>query len=436
MDNNGDSPKKKRSKKRQTTVDRCASSFSMDVLSIKPHQLLNPLVLSRILVLSTLLIIQWFQKVHLLRSEFHCLKKTCAQVDSGRGVLMTITRNKSKAIHDQNHIFYCKKCKTTKSIRSDSFFSDFSLCLQEELILMISYIKGELIRHVAAHTGIAKTTICKHFAQFRNVHMCWFQQSLERYKFEPNEIIEVDESLFGRRHKSKQGQRKGIKQWVFGIGGRKSGVVIAYLVPNRSRNTLLPLIFRHTDSSNIIVHDDWSAYRALSEYGRKHITVVHSREFKRTVSICRAGEIESLPGHTNKVEGVWAQMKKYFRARNGVPLRAFQAHLTEILFRVNVKVENWGKEFFNTVKLMFIDGHLSATFEPIIDFDFDNVSHDDDGERYLDVLDVHKQHEDDCDCSNCDDESEVGHDNDCNCSDCEEYVPSAYHSVKRRKVDS
>jgi len=105
------------------------------------------------------------------------------------------------------------------------------------------------------------------------------------------DIIEIDECYFGKKRKGNRGNST-TRQWVFGIvqrGTRKS-----FLVPvnNRTKETLIPLIKARVKSGSTIYHDDWPAYRLLSEEGYQTGVVNHTKEFVSKEGVC-----------TNTIEG-------------------------------------------------------------------------------------------------------------------------------------
>ena len=107
-----------------------------------------------------------------------------------------------------------------------------------------------------------------------------------------NDVIEIDESLFGKKRKNNKGSDTK-RLWIFGMiqrGTRKS-----YFVPVELRNkeTLIPIIKSKVKCGSTIYHDDWPAYRTLSDEGYKTGVINHSKEFvsKKGVS-------------TNTIEGI------------------------------------------------------------------------------------------------------------------------------------
>ena len=104
-------------------------------------------------------------------------------------------------------------------------------------------------------------------------------------------IVEIDESLFGRKRKYNKG-RYIPRQWVFGIVERGSRKTFFKVVNDRSSDTLVPLIRSWVTPGSTIYSDDWRSYRNLQDFGYKHGVVVHTREFVSQSGVC-----------TNTIEG-------------------------------------------------------------------------------------------------------------------------------------
>jgi transposase-like protein len=113
------------------------------------------------------------------------------------------------------------------------------------------------------------------------------------------DTIEIDESVFGKKRKYNRGTSFD-RQWVFGIVERTSRKTYFVPVESRSKEVLLSIIQSRIEKGAIIHHDDWSAYRNLSQCGYEDDVVVHTREFKSVSGTC-----------TNTVEGnnyVWTMI--------------------------------------------------------------------------------------------------------------------------------
>lgn len=137
--------------------------------------------------------------------------------------------------------------------------------------------------------------------------------------------VEIDESYFGKR---KTGQNKtGTMQGqvpVFGLRERKSGFVIATVVPSTKSDYLIPLIRKYIKPGSTIYSDGFGAYYHLKKYGYKHWVVLHEYTF---VSYHKV--------HTNGIESFWAYTKHLLNTRKGLPYSSYQLHIKEAQKRFN-----------------------------------------------------------------------------------------------------
>jgi len=75
-------------------------------------------------------------------------------------------------------------------------------------------------------------------------------------------VFEIDESLFSHVD--------GQQIWVFGIITRITNESRCWVVPDRSAQTLIPIIQEHLPPGSIVYSDGWASYRFLSTLGYQH----------------------------------------------------------------------------------------------------------------------------------------------------------------------
>ncbi|XP_046647673.1 uncharacterized protein LOC124337679 [Daphnia pulicaria] len=153
----------------------------------------------------------------------------------------------------------------------------------------------------------------------------------------PGSVVEIDESMFGKRKYNRGKMRKGV--WVF--GGVERGSNRCFLVPvkNRKASTLIPIIKHFILPGTLILSDCWMAYSKLNLEGYEHQTVNHSRFYKDPVTGV----------HTNTVEGMWAHAKRDF-IKGGRPKRHMYGYLATFMLKRKLAGEP-GKTFVDFIKM-------------------------------------------------------------------------------------
>jgi len=114
-------------------------------------------------------------------------------------------------------------------------------------------------------------------------------------------------------------------QWVVGGVSRETGQCLIVPVQERSEQTLVPLVERHTHPESLIFTDEWGGYNGLAN----HWTVCHAREFVNP---------QARFVHTNTQEGIWGHLKPLgWHIYRGFPRSTLPEFLSEFMFRRNVR---------------------------------------------------------------------------------------------------
>ena len=184
---------------------------------------------------------------------------------------------------------------------------------------------------------INRNTINAYYNEIREKIL---QYSLKEQEKELGEF-EVDESYFGaRRVRGKRGRGAAGKTPVFGLL-KRNGKVFVTIVPNCSKEELMPIIQGKILEGSTIHTDGWKAYDGLILNGYNHYRVFHSEnEFARGKS------------HVNGIECFWSYAKRRLAKFNGLTDAKFVLHLKESECRFNHRNDNfasfierifWGK---------------------------------------------------------------------------------------------
>ena len=173
--------------------------------------------------------------------------------------------------------------------------------------------------------GVNRNTVNRYYNLLRSAIL---SESIREAKGEIGEY-ELDESYFGaRRVRGKRGRGAAGKTPVFGLLKRGEKVFVT-IVPDCSKESLMPIIKGLILEQSTIYTDGWKAYDGLVLNGYEHYRVFHSEnEFARGKS------------HVNGIENFWSFAKRRLAKFNGCASAAFVLHLKECEWRYNHRKED------------------------------------------------------------------------------------------------
>ncbi len=167
-----------------------------------------------------------------------------------------------------------------------------------------------------------RNTVNRYFSYFRRQVVS--QALKERVKERIANGVEIDESYFGpRRQRGKRGRGASKKIVVLGLL-KRNGHVYAQIIPDASREEILPIINKTVKSGADIYTDGWRSYDALAVYGYNHKKVNHEKN-----------DFAHQDIHINGVESFWSWTKRRLAKFNGVPKVLFEVNLLESEWRFN-----------------------------------------------------------------------------------------------------
>ncbi|WP_150465529.1 IS1595 family transposase [Francisella sp. SYW-2] len=172
-------------------------------------------------------------------------------------------------------------------------------------------------------TNVSRVTINRYFDRFRKIILL----SDEKFLASTGEF-ELDESYFGaKRVRGKRGRGAVGKTPVLGVLKRnENNKVYVSIVPNCSKESLMPIIQGKILENSTIYTDGWKAYDGLILNGYDHYRIYHSHnEFARGKN------------HVNGIESFWSFSKRRLAKFNGLSDDKFVLHLKECEFRWNNK---------------------------------------------------------------------------------------------------
>lgn len=249
--------------------------------------------------------------------------------------------------------FRCMECKRDFTAKVGTIFEDSPLGLDKWLpaIWLLSNAKNGISScELAKALGVTQKT-----AWFM-LHRIRLAMRLGSFEEPLSGRVEADETFVGGKQRTKWRSRAGFRKLEHGPGTGKTTVlgmvqrspqkggsrVRAFVVPDHSKKSLLPRIYKNILPGSILYTDALRSYRdAGADY--VHHFIDHSVKYVE-------GHV-----HTNTIENFWACLKRSLNGTYIAP-RAFhlEAYVNEQVFRFNERGGNDAQRFMTTTKA--VDG--------------------------------------------------------------------------------
>lgn len=338
------------------------NAMSIEKCSIK--DLNNAFNRYTLLMADNTTLIKWLQENDLLVKEWTCLRcdSACKLNHRSRNIDSLTWRCPSK-----------HEC----SVRINSIFQNSHMYIPDILHFFFTHAEGMSLYQSSQMSGINYNRTGVEWGKVvRDLYKEYFNRHINGVKF--SGIVEIDESLFGKKVKYHKGNPSGMKIWIFGLLERSTNRIKLFPVDDRKKETLLKLIMNNVEMGSTIYSDGWSAYKTLTTMGFKHYIVEHKYCFKRIYRSQENGD--TIAVHTNTIEGAWKHAKNHFQKINGTSKGNFEGHLCEIMFR------NWEREkpipaLINLIRQIY---SLKESYEyknELAIFDSWYITSDDDGQN-------------------------------------------------------
>ena len=241
--------------------------------------------------------------------------------------------------------FRCTKCKSRKSIRTNTFIESFKQPLST-IACMIYFMHLEILqKHIAEILDIDPKTVMDFQAIMR--------EEMGKFLFDHGEmlggdgiIVQVDESVVAKAKISRNKHARPVReQWVFGAYdvNKKHGWI--QLVGDRFKETLHSIIKEWCLPGTIIASDGWPAYEGLAELGFEHRVVVHERHF-----------VDPKTGvHTNNVESYWQRCKRSLKRVYGTSRDLLPTYIDEFMWieRYGTCIKDRWDRFIETIMINY-----------------------------------------------------------------------------------
>ena len=252
------------------------------------------------------------------------------------------------ATHNRWH---CRGCGYQFSAMSGTIMHDSHLPLRKwflAIYLMCESRKGMSANQIKRTLGI-------------NYRTAWYlcHRIREAMGNDPLEgptllgIVEIDETLVGRKAKGKGRGYRGNKTLVAGALQR-DGQVRLERIPDTTRKTLHSFIHRNVKGeAEAIYTDEWKAYAGIEDEDTRHETVNQSQE------VWVIGDV-----HTNSIENVWSLFKHSINgAFHKMSAKHMDRYLSELEWRFNNRKNP--RIFMDTLRRIVRTPHM--TYRQLVD---------------------------------------------------------------------
>ena len=219
-------------------------------------------------------------------------------------------------------------CKKSVSLRSGTFFDQSRLQLRQWIVLMYWWARQYPVSDAAEEAEVDEKTAIQIYQYCRDI-CSWrlLNHDSPLMLGGPGVVVQIDESLFRHKPKNHRGRATTNEVWVFGMCDTSSSPALGIMciVPDRTSQTLLPIICRHLRSGSIVYSDQWAAYNNVQQLQpvTQHRSVNHSLHF-----------VDPVTGvHTKNVESYWNRVKGKFKRMKGVHESMLNSYLDEFMWR-------------------------------------------------------------------------------------------------------
>jgi transposase-like protein len=246
-------------------------------------------------------------------------------------------------------MYKCRSCRERFTVTIGTMFEGSHIGLRKWFIAIYIFSlhkKGVSSHQLASDLGITQKS-------------AWFllhriRQAFGQKKDVLSNTVEIDETFMGGESKNKHTNKKlknehggtiHTQQPVLGMRER-DGKVMAVVVPNRNKETILPIILGTVEEGSTIMTDEYTAYKDL-KHTHSHFTVNHG-----------AKEYVNKMAHTNGIENFWSHLKRGVDGiYHWVSKEHLQSYVDEFIFRFNIRNESTNEKFdyslTNSTKLTY-----------------------------------------------------------------------------------
>ena len=237
----------------------------------------------------------------------------------------------SKVYKCAGNKYKCKDSGKYFNVRTGTIFDNTKVPLQKWFLAL--YVFSSHKKGISSHQLAKDISVTQKSAWFL-LHRLRYAFDHPNFQMELSNTVEIDETFIGGEAKNKHANKKvknenggtvHTQQPVIGMKER-DGNVIAKVIENREKKTLLPIIYSNVSASSILMTDEYPAYRDLSKT-HLHLAVNHG-----------AKQYVNAMAHTNGIENFWSHLKRGIDGiYHWVSKEHLQSYVDEYTLRMNTR---------------------------------------------------------------------------------------------------
>jgi transposase-like protein len=226
------------------------------------------------------------------------------------------------------------KCKSTGkyfNVRTNTIFDNTKIPLQKWFLAL--YVFSSHKKGISSHQLAKDISVTQKSAWFL-LHRLRYAFDHPNFKATVGNIVEIDECGIGgqsyykhsnKKVKNEEGATISGKTSVIGLRER-GGNVKAMVVTDRSKETLLPIIYESVEPDSVLMTDEYPGYKDLAN-DFEHYTVNHT-----------AKEFVNQMAHTNGIENFWSHLKRGIDGiYHQISKEHLQSYIDEFTLRFNTR---------------------------------------------------------------------------------------------------
>ena len=226
------------------------------------------------------------------------------------------------------------KCKNTGkyfNVRTNTIFDNTKIPLQKWFLAL--YVFSSHKKGISSHQLAKDITVTQKSAWFL-LHRLRYAFDHPNFKATVGGTVEIDECGIGgqsyykhanKKTKNEEGATISNKTSVIGMRER-GGNVKAIVIPDRTKETLLPIVRANVSAGSVLMTDELMAYQNLKK-DFEHYSVNHS-----------AKQFVNGMAHTNGIENFWSHLKRGIDGiYHSISKEHLQAYVDEFVLRFNTR---------------------------------------------------------------------------------------------------